>query len=359
MKELQVDLKDKSYPIYIGSGLLSKKELLLKHIKSKQILIVTNSTVSSFYLKVLIQGLEQFNVEVIELPDGEQYKNLEYINQIFDLLLEKKFSRNSTLIALGGGVVGDMGGFAAACYQRGIPFIQIPTTVLAQVDSSVGGKTGVNHALGKNMIGAFYQPQCVLADMDVLDTLDDRQLVAGLAEVIKYGLIRDLSLFEWLEKNIDLLLARDKDALTYIIERSCINKAEVVAEDEFESGIRATLNLGHTFGHAIETGMGYGKYLHGEAVAIGIGYAADLSHRIGRLSSTDVDRIIALLKQAQLPVIPPKEMTQVQFIELMTVDKKNIDGNIKLILLDAIGKATLPMSVEYTMLEQTLENYAG
>ena len=359
MKELQVDLKDKSYPIYIGSGLLSKKELLLKHIKSKQILIVTNSTVASFYLKDLIQGLEQFNVEVIELPDGEQYKNLEYINQIFDLLLEKKFSRNSTLIALGGGVVGDMGGFAAACYQRGVPFIQIPTTVLAQVDSSVGGKTGVNHALGKNMIGAFYQPQCVLADMDVLDTLDDRQLVAGLAEVIKYGLIRDLSFFEWLEKNIDLLLARDKNALAFIIERSCINKAEVVAEDEFESGIRATLNLGHTFGHAIETGMGYGKYLHGEAVAIGIGYAADLSHRIGRLSSTDVDRIIALLKQAQLPVIPPKEMTPAQFIELMTVDKKNIDGNIKLILLDAIGKATLPMSVEYTMLEQTLENYAG
>ena len=359
MKELKVDLKDKSYPIYIGSGLLSKKELLLKHIKSKQILIVTNSTVSSFYLKDLIQGLEQFNVEVIELPDGEQYKNLEYINQIFDLLLEKKFSRNSTLIALGGGVVGDMGGFAAACYQRGIPFIQIPTTVLAQVDSSVGGKTGVNHVLGKNMIGAFYQPQCVIADMDVLDTLDDRQLVAGLAEVIKYGLIRDLPFFEWLEKNIELLLARDKNALAFIIERSCINKAEVVAEDEFESGIRATLNLGHTFGHAIETGMGYGKYLHGEAVAIGIGYAADLSHRIGRLSSTDVDRIIALLKQARLPVIPPKEMTPTQFIELMTVDKKNVDGNIKLILLDAIGKATLPMSVEYTMLEQTLENYAG
>jgi 3-dehydroquinate synthase len=359
MKELQVDLKDKSYPIYIGSGLLSKKELLLKHIKSKQILIVTNSTVASFYLKDLIQGLEQFNVEVIELPDGEQYKNIEYINQIFDLLLEKKFSRNSTLIALGGGVVGDMGGFAAACYQRGIPFIQIPTTVLAQVDSSVGGKTGVNHALGKNMIGAFYQPQCVLADMDVLDTLDDRQLVAGLAEVIKYGLIRDLPFFEWLEKNIDLLLARDKDALTYIIERSCINKAEVVAEDEYESGIRATLNLGHTFGHAIETGMGYGKYLHGEAVAIGIGYATDLSHRIGRLSSADVDRIIALLKQAQLPVIPPKEMTPTQFIELMMVDKKNVDGNIKLILLDAIGKATFPMGVEDTMLEQTLENYAG
>ena len=359
MKELRVELKDKSYPIYIGSGLLSQKKLLLQHIKSKQILIVTNTTVSSYYLKNLIQGLEKFEVEVIELPDGEQYKNLEYITQIFDFLLEKKFSRNSTLVALGGGVVGDMGGFAAACYQRGIPFIQIPTTVLAQVDSSVGGKTGVNHPLGKNMIGAFYQPQCVLADMDVLDTLDDRQLIAGFAEVIKYGLIRDLPFFEWLEKNIELLLARDKEALAYVIERSCINKSEVVAEDEFESGVRATLNLGHTFGHAIETGMGYGKYLHGEAVAIGIGYAADLSHRIGRISSIDVERIIALLKQAQLPVVPPKEMNPTQFIELMTVDKKNVDGKIRLILLEAIGKAALPMGVEHTLLEQTLKNYAG
>ena len=359
MKQLRVELNDKSYPIYIGSGLLRQKELLLRHIKSKQVLIVTNTTISPLYLDRVVGSLPGFQVEVIELPDGEQYKSLEYLTKIFDQLLQKKFSRNATLIALGGGVIGDMGGFAAACYQRGIPFIQIPTTVLAQVDSSVGGKTGVNHPLGKNMIGAFYQPQCVIADMDVLDTLDDRQLIAGLAEVIKYGLIRDLQFFEWLEKNIALLLARDKNALAYVIERSCINKAEIVAEDEFESGIRAILNLGHTFGHAIETGMGYGKYLHGEAVAIGIGYAADLSRRMGLISVTDVERILALLKSATLPVIPPKEMKATQFLDLMSVDKKNVDGEIRLILLDAIGKATLPTNVDQSLLEQTLKNYVG
>lgn len=359
MKELRVELNDKSYPIYIGSGLLQQKILLTKHIKSKQVLIVTNTTVSSLYLDKVVKQLDGFQLEVIELPDGEQYKNLEYITKVFDKLLENKFSRNATLIALGGGVIGDMGGFAAACYQRGIPFIQIPTTVLAQVDSSVGGKTGVNHSLGKNMIGAFYQPQCVVADMDVLDTLDDRQLIAGIAEVIKYGLIRDLGFFEWLEKNISLLLARDKQALAYVIERSCQNKAEIVAEDEFESGIRAILNLGHTFGHAIETGMGYGKYLHGEAVAIGIGYAADLSKRMGWITSADVKRVITLLKSAKLPVQPPKDMDVSQFIELMAVDKKNVDGKIRLILLESIGKATLPVNVEQSLLEQTLKNYDG
>ena len=359
MKELRVELKENSYPIYIGSGLLSQKELLIKHIKSKQVLIVTNVTVAPYYLSFLQKSLSEFQVDTIELPDGEQYKNLEYINKIFDHLLENKYSRNATLIALGGGVVGDMGGFAAACYQRGIPFIQIPTTVLAQVDSSVGGKTGVNHPLGKNMIGAFYQPQCVIADMDVLDTLDDRQLVAGIAEVIKYGLIRDLEFFEWLEKNIALLLARNKDALAYVIERSCLNKADVVVEDEFESGIRATLNLGHTFGHAIETGMGYGTYLHGEAVAIGICYAADLSKRMGWITIDDMERIIALLKLAQLPVTPPKGMNATKFLDLMAVDKKNVDGKIRLILLESIGKATLPVSVDQLLLEQTLNNYAG
>ncbi len=359
MKELRVELKENSYPIYIGSGLLSQKELLIKHIKSKQVLIVTNVTVAPYYLSFLQKSLVEFQVDTIELPDGEQYKNLENINKIFDHLLENKYSRNATLIALGGGVVGDMGGFAAACYQRGIPFIQIPTSVLAQVDSSVGGKTGVNHSLGKNMIGAFYQPQCVIADMDVLDTLEDRQLIAGIAEVIKYGLIRDLEFFEWLEKNIGLLLARNKDALAYVIERSCLNKAEVVVEDEFESGIRATLNLGHTFGHAIETGMGYGTYLHGEAVAIGICYAADLSKRMGWITNDDLERIIALLKLAQLPVSPPKGMNAKQFLDLMAVDKKNIDGKIRLILLESIGKATLPVSVDQLLLEQTLNNYAG
>ena len=359
MKQLQVELNDKGYPIYIGTGLLRQKELLVKHIKSKQVLIVTNTTISPLYLGDVIKSLKNFQVEVVELPDGEQYKNLENLTKIFDQLLTKKYSRNATLIALGGGVIGDMGGFAAACYQRGIPFIQIPTTVLAQVDSSVGGKTGVNHPLGKNMIGAFYQPQCVIADIDVLDTLDDRQLSAGIAEVIKYGLIRDLKFFEWLEENISLLLARDKDAFAYIIERSCINKAEIVAEDEFEAGIRAILNLGHTFGHAIETGVGYGEYLHGEAVAIGIGYAADLSRRMEWITSSDVSRILSLLKQAKLPVVPPKEMDVSRFIELMSVDKKNVDGKIRLILLESIGKATLPINIDQSLLEQTLKNYAG
>jgi 3-dehydroquinate synthase len=359
MKSLQVELKDKSYPIYIGSGILSQKDLLVKHIKSKQVFVVTNVTIAPLYLSQLQQSLEKFQVEVVMLPDGEQYKNLDHVTKIFDLLLEKRYGRHATLIALGGGVVGDMGGFAAACYQRGIAFIQIPTTVLAQVDSSVGGKTGVNHPLGKNMIGAFYQPQCVIADMDVLDTLNDRQLVAGLAEVIKYGLIRDIAFFEWLENNMTQLLARDKKALSYAIEKSCLNKAEVVAEDEFESGIRATLNLGHTFGHAIETGMGYGTYLHGEAVAIGMGYAADLSRRMGWLSAEEVDRILALLKLTGLPVEPPKAMSTAQFIDLMAVDKKNVDGEIRFILLESIGKATLPMAVSQQILEQTLNQYEG
>ncbi len=359
MKVLRVELQDKGYPIYIGSGLLSQKKILIKHIKAKQVFIVTNTTVSPLYLDIVLNNLDGFRTEVIELPDGEQYKNLENVIKIFDQLLEKKYNRNATLIALGGGVIGDMGGFAAACYQRGIPFIQIPTTVLAQVDSSVGGKTGVNHPLGKNMIGAFYQPQCVIADMNVLDTLADRQLIAGLAEIIKYGLIQDIELFEWLEKNIELLLSRDKQAFAYVIERSCINKAEIVVKDEFEAGIRAILNLGHTFGHAIETGMGYGQYLHGEAVAIGMGFAADLSKRLGFISEGDVERIIALLKSAKLPVIPPKEMDVAQFIDLMSIDKKNVNGEIRLILLKAIGQATLPINVDQSSLEQTLKNYAG
>ncbi len=304
-----------------------------------------------------MQQLSAYSVETVILPDGEQYKTLEYVTQIFDKLLANKFSRNATLVALGGGVIGDMGGFAAACYQRGIAFIQIPTTLLAQVDSSVGGKTGVNHPLGKNMIGAFYQPQCVIADANVLDTLDDRQLAAGLAEVIKYGLIRDAEFFTWLEENMTALLARDKTALAYAIERSCMNKAQVVAEDETETGVRATLNLGHTFGHAIETGMGYGSYLHGEAVAIGTCQAADLSRRKGWLNDADVDRIIALFKLAKLPTVPPKTIDADRFLELMAVDKKNIDGQIRLILLEKIGKATLPIYVDQASLVMTLKTY--
>ena len=357
MKELLVELGNRSYPIYIGSGLLSRPELLNQHIKSRQVVVVTNVTIAPLYLSAVLKNLQGYSVETVILPDGEQFKTLDYLAQIFDQLLASKFSRTATLIALGGGVIGDMGGFAAACYQRGIAFLQIPTTLLAQVDSSVGGKTGVNHPLGKNMIGAFYQPQCVIADADVLDTLDDRQLSAGLAEVIKYGLIRDISFFEWLEHNIDALLAREKQALAYAIERSCTNKAEIVAEDETETGIRATLNLGHTFGHAIETGAGYGTYLHGEAVAIGTCQAADLSRRIGLLNEDDVTRIIALFKKARLPIQPPECIDTDRFIELMAVDKKNVDGQIRLILLQKIGLATLPMDVNQDSLKMTLKTY--
>jgi 3-dehydroquinate synthase len=357
MKTLTVELGARRYPIYIGSGLLTQPDVFLQHIKSTQVLVVTNDTVAGLYLDAVLNQLQNYRVESVILPDGEQFKTLDTLAVIFDKLLAAKFSRNATLIALGGGVIGDMGGFAAACYQRGIAFIQIPTTLLAQVDSSVGGKTGVNHALGKNMIGAFYQPQCVIADADVLDTLDDRQLSAGLAEVIKYGLIRDIEFFIWLENNMEALLARDKTALAYAIEQSCLNKAHIVTEDETESGVRATLNLGHTFGHAIETGSGYGHYLHGEAVAIGTCQAADLSRRKTWLTDADVDRIINLFIKAKLPVTPPQQMTTEQFLDLMAVDKKNVDGQIRVILLKKIGEASLPIDVERPLLEQTLNSY--
>ena len=355
MPALQVDLGLRSYPIYIGEGLLRQSQVYASHIETKQVLVVTNETLAPLYLDTVLAGLTNFQTAQVILPDGEQFKTLQVLDRIFDELLNNKFGRKSTLVALGGGVIGDMGGFAAACYQRGIPFIQIPTTLLAQVDSSVGGKTGVNHPLGKNMIGAFYQPQCVIADTQTLDTLPDRELSAGLAEVIKYGLIRDREFFFWLEANIEKLLNRDKLALAFAIERSCRNKAEVVAEDETESGVRATLNLGHTFGHAIETGLGYGKVLHGEAVAIGTCMAADLSKRLGWLSEGDVARINALFKKAKLPVACPPGLNANQFIQLMSVDKKNIDGNIRFILLKAIGEATLPMPVSVMILRQTLE----
>jgi 3-dehydroquinate synthase len=359
MNTLQVELGNRSYPIYIGSGILGQNDLYGRHIKAKQVLVVSDETVAPLYLDTVLESLKIYSVAKIILPDGELFKTLDVVSHIFDTLLENKFGRSATLIALGGGVIGDMGGFAAACYQRGIPFIQIPTTLLAQVDSSVGGKTGVNHLLGKNMIGAFYQPQCVIADTDVLDTLDDRQFSAGLAEVIKYGLIRDAEFFSWLEDNVDVLLARDKAALAFAIERSCSNKAEVVAEDETETGVRAMLNLGHTFGHAIETGVGYGEYLHGEAVAIGLCQAADLSRRKGWLTDNDVEKIIALLKRARLPVIPPDSLSPEQFIELMSVDKKNVNGEIRLILLKAIGQATLPVGVDEKLLRLTLESYGS
>ena len=354
---MQVQLGDRSYPIYMGAGNLGKADLLTRHIKSRQVVIVTNETIAPLYLQQVKTHLQQYQVEVVILPDGEQYKTLATMEIIFAALLTKQFGRSATLIALGGGVIGDISGFAAACYQRGIPFIQIPTTLLAQVDSSVGGKTGVNHALGKNMIGAFYQPQCVIIDVDVLQTLDDRQLASGLAEVIKYGLIRDADFFAWIEANIERILARDQQALSYIIDQSCQNKAEIVASDERESGIRAILNLGHTFGHAIEAGLGYGKYLHGEAVAIGTCQAADLSRRLGWLDNADVARIVALFKKAALPTVPPADLSAQDFLNLMAVDKKNVDGDIRLILLKKIGEASLPIGVEKTALLETLNKY--
>ena len=358
MKTLTVELGSRSYPIHIGQQLLGHAELLTRHIHSRQVMIVTNDTIAPLYLAKTRQQLSDFDTASVILPDGEQYKNLDTLNTIFTALLEQRFNRDCTLVALGGGVVGDITGFAAASYQRGVAFLQIPTTLLAQVDSSVGGKTGVNHSLGKNMIGAFHQPGCVVIDTDTLDTLDDRQLSAGLAEVIKYGLIRDAGFFDWLETNMNALRARDKQALAYAIERSCSIKAEIVAADERESGQRALLNLGHTFGHAIETGTGYGNWLHGEAVATGMLMAADLSARHGWLSTDLVQRTEQLLKNAGLPTSPPAAMNEVQFMELMAIDKKVVDGELRLVLLKAIGDAVVTGDFKAELLVETLRSAA-
>lgn len=340
MESLTVSLADRSYSIHIGPGVLSQSDLLLPHLTSAKAVIVSNTTVAPLYADAVSASLRDAGVESsrILLPDGEQFKNWETLNSIFDFLLERHCDRTSTLIALGGGVVGDITGFAAASYQRGIPFIQIPTTLLAQVDSSVGGKTAINHPRGKNMIGAFYQPELVLADTEVLSTLPDRELRAGLAEVIKYGLIRDLPFLEWLEENLDHLLARKPEALAFAIARSCKNKAEVVSADEREKGERALLNLGHTFGHAIEAGMGYGVWLHGEAVAAGTMMAAELSFRLGWLDADDLERIEDLFQRAGLPTVGP-EMGTTTYLELMQHDKKVQNGKMNLILLERIGRA--------------------
>jgi len=355
IRTLTVDLGERSYPIYIGAGLLDRPELLTAHIGARQALVVTNETVAPLYLNRVRAALGDCRHDSLVLPDGEEYKTLATLMQVFDTLLAGRFDRGVTLIALGGGVIGDITGFAAACYQRGVPFIQIPTTLLAQVDSSVGGKTGVNHPLGKNMIGAFHQPRCVIADTEVLNTLSDRELRAGIAEVIKYGLICDREFFLWLEANIDRLSAREPQALGYAIERSCRDKARIVAEDEKEGGVRALLNLGHTFGHAIETGMGYGAWLHGEAVAAGMCAAADLSMRQGMLAAADVERAIALVARAGLPVRLPQEITTTRFLELMSVDKKVQAGKLRLILLEAIGMAVVTGHFDIAALQQTIE----
>jgi 3-dehydroquinate synthase len=354
MKTLTVDLADRSYPIFIGESLISKAELFTPYIKGKQVMIVTNTTVAPLYLEKVKSALSQFDVDEVILPDGEEYKNLETLNLIFDALLTKRHNRTTTLIALGGGVVGDMTGFAASCYQRGVDFIQVPTTLLSQVDSSVGGKTAVNHPMGKNMIGAFYQPKAVIADISVLNTLPQRELSAGIAEVVKYGLICNNHFYQWLGDNMEALASYDTKALSTAVELSCLDKAAVVAQDEREGGIRAILNFGHTFGHAIETNQGYGVWLHGEAVAAGMVMASDLSWRLGNISQQDVHDLQALLKRAQLPCVPPINMSNQNFIDLMQVDKKVLDGKLRLVLLSSIGEAVVTSDFSTDTLHQTL-----
>ncbi|XP_021759528.1 3-dehydroquinate synthase, chloroplastic-like [Chenopodium quinoa] len=360
---VDVNLGDRSYPIYIGPGLLDQPELLQRHVHGKRVLVVTNTTVAPLYLDKVINALTKDNpnvsVETVILPDGEQYKDMDTLMKVFDKAIESRLDRRSTFVALGGGVIGDMCGFAAASFLRGVNFIQIPTTVMAQVDSSVGGKTGINHPLGKNLIGAFYQPQCVLVDTDTLDTLPDRELASGLAEVIKYGLIRDAEFFEWQEKNMDALMARDHVAFAYAIKRSCENKAEVVSLDEKEGGLRATLNLGHTFGHAIETGFGYGHWLHGEAVAVGMVMAVDMSHRLGWIDESLVGRVHNILKKAKLPIAPPESMTVEMFKSIMSVDKKVADGVLRLILLKGpLGNCVFTSDYDKKALDETLRAFS-
>lgn len=356
MRTLNVELDERSYPIHIGTGLIADPELILPYLKTRRVAVVTNDVVGPLYLAPFVAGLKAQGLRVTEivLPDGEAHKDWATLNLIFDGLLGDRCDRSTTLIALGGGVIGDMTGFAAATYQRGVPFIQVPTTLLSQVDSSVGGKTAINHPLGKNMIGAFYQPKLVLADIGVLNTLPDRELKAGLAEVIKYGLIRDLPFLEWLEANIHRLLARDPEALAEAVERSCRNKAEVVAIDETEQGERATLNLGHTFGHAIETGLGYGEWLHGEAVAAGAVMAADLSRRLGWLSDADVSRVRSIHELAGLPV-KGAALGADRYLELMAHDKKVSDGTLRLVLLKQIGQAVISAEATQEQIRASIE----
>lgn len=355
IQTLTVNLGSRSYPIHIGENIIGNNDLLAPHLTGKQVVIISNETVAPLYLDKLLTSIDQSRVETIILPDGEQFKNLTTLESIFDQLLSAHCARDATLIALGGGVVGDIVGFAAACYQRGIKFIQVPTTLLAQVDSSVGGKTGVNHPLGKNMIGAFHQPHCVLADTSTLKTLPPRELSAGLAEVVKYGLIADEAFFNWLEKNMLQLMQLDASAISYAVEQSCRCKADVVASDELEqSGKRALLNLGHTFGHAIETGLGYGQWLHGEAVACGMVMAATFSARLGWITMAQVEKITALLSNAQLPVKVPTELSADKFLDLMALDKKVKDGKLHLVLLQDIGNAVLTDQFDYALLHATI-----
>ncbi len=359
MQTITVDLvstpSERSYPIHIGHGILNQADLILRHLPRKRVAIVTNTTVAPLYLDRLRSSLEAHDVVSIPiiLPDGEEHKNWQTLNLIFDALLTHRCERSTPIIALGGGVVGDLAGFAAATYLRGVPFIQIPTTLLAQVDSSVGGKTGINHALGKNMIGSFYQPRAVVTDSTTLDTLPERELRAGIAEIIKYGLIRDADFLEWVEQNMAKLLLRDSGVLIEAIQRSCKNKAEIVQADERESGVRALLNLGHTFGHAIENAMGYGIWLHGEAVAAGTILAAELSERMGLIGRSEVERIRGIYTRAGLPVVAPN-LGPEKYLSLMGLDKKVEGGKMRFILLKRIGEAVVHSAVPAKLLTETL-----
>jgi len=354
-QQIQVDLGERSYPIYIGQSLMSDSETLSRYLLKKRILIVTNETVAPLYLKQVQDTMASFGeISSVILPDGEQFKDLTHLDSIFTALLQRNYGRDSVLVALGGGVIGDMTGFAAACYQRGIDFIQIPTTLLSQVDSSVGGKTAVNHPLGKNMIGAFYQPQIVIIDTECLQTLPAREFAAGMAEVIKYGIMWDADFFRWLENNVQSLKSLDTQALVYAISRCCEIKADVVSQDETEQGVRALLNLGHTFGHAIEAEMGYGHWLHGEAVAAGTVLAAQTAKSLGLIDESIVCRIVQLLQAFDLPIKAPESMDFDSFIQHMRRDKKVLGGQIRLILPTAIGRAEVFSQVSESTLEQVI-----
>lgn len=359
MLQVNVELKERRYPIMIGAGLLTDPESYRPLKSGDKVMIVSNPTVATHYLSTVTETLTKLGCQVdsVLIPDGEKYKTLESLNLIFTALLEKNHNRDTTLIALGGGVIGDVAGFAAASYQRGIRFIQIPTTLLAQVDSSVGGKTAVNHPLGKNMIGAFYQPVSVIVDTNTLHTLDKREVSAGLAEVIKYGAIFDLAFFEWLEKHIDDLVALQQNELEYCIQRCCQLKADVVARDETEKGDRALLNLGHTFGHAIEARMGYGVWLHGEAVSVGMLEAAALSHILGDLDAQDVARLEKLLARANLPTVSPDGMEPAEYLPYMWRDKKVLSGQLRLILLKSLGQAYVSAKATESQVLESIERF--
>ena len=354
MQTLYVELGERRYPIFIGSD-LDPKALLEPYIQGRQVMIVSNETVAPLYLARYVAAIEALGKTVATciLPDGEKYKNIEHLNLIFDALLASGFNRDCTVLALGGGVIGDMAGFASACFQRGVYFIQVPTTLLSQVDSSVGGKTGINHPLGKNMIGAFQQPQVVLADMSQLKTLPSRELSAGLAEVIKYALLGDADFLTWLEQHMDALVQGDEAALAEAVYRSCAHKARIVANDEKEQGERALLNLGHTFGHAIESYLGYGEWLHGEAVATGMVMAADLSQRMGWISSEDLARTKNIIQRANLPIVCPQIPID-DFLAYMAHDKKVLNGQLRLVLMQAVGQAIITKTFDVELMKQAI-----